>query len=83
MTPHLIGEWTAPRYIFDVALAGRAAYVAAGASGVYVLDLGGERPTLLGLARDLGFATRLAVDEGYVYVLDRSRNELRRTMPPF
>ncbi len=81
--PRLAGEWIAPRYVFDVALVGRAAYVAAGPSGVYVLDLGGERPTLLGLARDLGFATRLAVDDGYVYVLDRSHNELRRTLPPF
>ena len=58
-------------------------YVAAGVEGVYVLDIGGASPVVLGLARDLGFATALAASGGHTFVLDRGTNALRRFRSDF
>ena len=80
--PKPMGSWRDARFVFDVALAGSRLYAAAGQAGVYILDISGSEPTVVGLARDLGYATAIAASEGYLSVLDRSRNELRRTRSP-
>jgi hypothetical protein len=80
--PKSMGSWRGARFVFDVALAGPHLYAAAGQAGVYILDISASEPTVVGLARDLGYATAIAASGGYLYVLDRSRNELRRTRSP-
>ena len=71
-------RWTDARYVYDVSLAGERMYVASGIEGVFVLDVSGAEPSVIGLARELGFATALAADREHTFVLDRSTNALRR-----
>jgi hypothetical protein len=76
--PRLASAWTGERFSYDVSLIGGRLYVASGLDGVTVLDASGSSIRVLGLARDVGFAVALASRGGYTYVLDRSRNALRR-----
>jgi LVIVD repeat-containing protein len=80
--PRPLGRWRDARFVFDVAIAGPRLYAAAGQAGVYILDISATEPSVIGLARDLGYATTIAASQGYLYVLDRSRNELRRIRSP-
>lgn len=70
-------SWTGSRFAYDVSLAGSRMFVAAGPEGLYVLDVTGE-PTVLGLARELGFAAAVASFGPFTYILDRSTNSVRR-----
>lgn len=72
-----VAEWTGSRFAYDVSLAGTRMFVAAGPEGLYVLDVSGE-PTVLGLARELGFAAAVASFGPFTYILDRSTNSVRR-----
>jgi hypothetical protein len=76
-------RWTGARFAYDASFAGDRLYVAAGLEGVYVLTLRGSGVTVAGLARELGFATALASQDGFTYVLDRSGNALRRIRSDF
>jgi hypothetical protein len=76
--PRQVFDWQGARYAYDVSLAGSRLFVAAGPEGVYILDLSTPEPTVLGLARELGFAAALASNGDYTYVLDRNSNSLRR-----
>jgi hypothetical protein len=76
--PRVIARWTGPQFAYDVAVAGSRLYVAAGVEGVYLVDIGRDRPPTIGLARGLGFATALATQGGFIYVIDRSSNTIRR-----
>jgi hypothetical protein len=72
-------RWSRARFAYDVALGPTDVYVAAGPEGLYVLlpqPDGTMQP--LGLARNLGFVSALAVDGDYLILLDRSGGFLRR-----
>jgi hypothetical protein len=76
-------HWPDARFVYDVSMFAQRLYVAAGVEGVYVLDVSGAAPVVLGLARDLGFATALAASGGNTFVLDRGTNALRRFRSDF
>lgn len=76
-------HWTDARFVYDVSMFEQRLYVAAGVEGVYVLDVSGAAPAVLGLARDLGFATAIASTGGHTFVLDRGTNALRRFRSDF
>jgi hypothetical protein len=72
-------RWNRARFAYDVALTSTAVYLAAGPEGLYVLlpqPDGTMRP--VGLVRDLGFVSALAVDGDHVILLDRTGGYLRR-----
>jgi hypothetical protein len=70
------------RFAYDVSLAGTRMFVAAGPEGLYVLDVSGDM-TVVGLARDLGFAAAVASFGQFTYLLDRSTNSVRRIESEF
>ena len=76
-------HWPDARFVYDVSMFAQRLYVAAGVEGVYVLDISGATPVVLGLARDLGFATALAASGDHTFVLDRGTNALRRFRSDF
>jgi hypothetical protein len=76
-------HWPDARFVYDVSMFEQRLYVAAGVEGVYVLDVSGTAPVVLGLARDLGFATALAATGDHTFVLDRGTNSLRRFRSDF
>ena len=72
-------HWTTARFVYDVDIVSRSrVLVAGGTEGMYVLDWSGDRPAVVGLARELGFVTTVLVRDGHVYVLDRYEDQLRR-----
>jgi hypothetical protein len=81
--PRELARWTGTRFVYDVSLFQDRLYAASGVEGVYVIDVGGTAPVVIGLARDLGFAAALSSASGYTYVLDRSSNALRRIESDF
>lgn len=81
--PVLRWQWNDARFVYDVSISGQRLYVAAGVEGVFVLEVAGPSPVVLGLARDLGFATALASSNEHTFVLDRGANALRRFQSDF
>lgn len=81
--PVQLMSWTHARFAYDVSLDADRLFVAAGPEGVFVIDLRAPAPRALGVARGLGFATALASDRGYTYILDRRTNSLRRILSHF
>jgi len=77
------GRWAGARFSYDVSLVGRRLFVAGGPEGVYVLDLSTSVPSVVGLARDLGFAAALESEGSHTYILDRRSNALRRILSDF
>lgn len=76
--PKLRTVWTAARFAYDVSIDESRLYVAAGPEGVFLVDLSGETPRTIGLARSLGFASAIASSDGHTFILDRRTNALRR-----
>lgn len=76
--PRLRTVWTAAHFAYDVSIDGERLYVAAGPEGVYLVDLSGETPRTIGLARSLGFAAAIVSGDGHTFILDRRANALRR-----
>lgn len=76
--PKLRTIWTAAHFAYDVSIDASRLYVAAGPEGVYVVDLSGDEPRTIGLARSLGFASAIASSDGHTFILDRRANALRR-----
>ena len=81
--PRVLWHWEDARFVYDVSIFEARLYVAAGIEGVYVLDISSGSPVVLGLARDLGFATALASSADHTFVLDRGANVLRRFQSNF
>jgi hypothetical protein len=78
--PVLQERWTQTRFVYDVALTTTRAFLASGIDGVSVLSLEGSELRATGLARDLGFIVSVAVENGQLWVLDRSGTAaIRRT----
>lgn len=72
-------SWTGTRFVYDAAFASpRRLLVASGADGLYVLDVSGTAPAVVGLSRELGFVTALVVDGRQAHLLDRAGDLLRR-----
>jgi hypothetical protein len=76
--PKLRTVWTGAHFAYDVSIDDGRLYVAAGPEGVYVVDLSGDAPRTIGLARSLGFASAIASHDGHTFILDRRANALRR-----
>jgi hypothetical protein len=76
--PKLRTVWTGAHFAYDVSIDDGRLYVAAGPEGVYVVDLSGDLPRTIGLARALGFASAIASHDGHTFILDRRANALRR-----
>jgi hypothetical protein len=76
--PRLKTVWTTAHFAYDVSIDGARLYVAAGPEGVYLVDLSGETPRTIGLARSLGFASAIVSGDGHTFILDRRANALRR-----
>jgi hypothetical protein len=72
-------HWTTARFAYDVAMVSpQRVLVAGGTDGMYVLDVSGQRPVVVGLARELGFVTTVIVRGAHVFLLDRYGDQLRR-----
>jgi len=67
-----LSRWTGARFVYDVSFAGPRLFAAAGIEGVYVLDASSSPLTVLGLARELGYAIEVESGGGFTYILDRS-----------
>jgi hypothetical protein len=76
--PRLKTVWTAAHFAYDVSIDESRLYVAAGPEGVYLVDVSGETPRTIGLARSLGFASAIVSGDGHTFILDRRTNALRR-----
>lgn len=70
--PRVVLHYTGVRFAYAADLEGDRLYVAAGPEGVAVVDVSGEEPTVLGVARHTEFATDVhVVGGGEVWILDR------------
>jgi hypothetical protein len=71
--PRVVIEYTGVRFAYAAELDGDLLYVAAGPEGVAVVDVSGEVPRVVGVAREVGFASDVVVGAaGEVWILDRN-----------
>ena len=75
--------WTDAHFAYDVSIDGPRLFVAAGPEGVYFVNLSGDAPKTIGLARSLGFASAIASHDGHTFILDRRTNALRRIISTY
>jgi len=75
--------WTGARFVYDALITRERLYVAAGGEGLFVLDARAPRGTVLGLARQMGFAVALGERGDYTYVLDRTAPAVHRIRSDF
>jgi hypothetical protein len=83
LQPKLRGSWTDARFAYDVSIDGQRLFVAAGPEGVYLVNLSGDVPKTIGLARSLGFASAIVSHDGHTFILDRRSNALRRIISTY
>jgi hypothetical protein len=81
--PRPLMSWSVAHFVYDVSIDRGRIFAAAGPEGVYVLVVRAGALHSLGLARSLGFASALASQGGYTYILDRRTNSLRRIRSDF
>jgi len=79
--PVEVANWSGARFVYDAALRGQTAYVAAGPEGLYVLQLAGDRFAPVGLSRGVGFVAAVEAGPDAIYLLDRTGAALRRLDP--
>lgn len=75
--------WTGARFAYDALITRERLYVAGGGEGLFVLDARAARGTVLGLARQVGFAVALSEHGDYTYVLDRAAPAVHRIRSDF
>ncbi len=75
--------WTGARFAYDALITRERLYVAGGGEGLFVLDARALRGTVLGLARQVGFAVALGEQGDYTYVLDRTAPAVHRIKSDF
>lgn len=75
--------WTGARFVYDALVTRERLYVAGGGEGLFVLDARAARGTVLGLARQVGFAVALGEHGDYTYVLDRAAPAVHRIRSDF
>lgn len=81
--PKTRASWTDARFAYDVSIDGQRLFVAAGPEGVYLVNISGDTPKTIGLARSLGFASAIASHDGHTFILDRRTNALRRIVSTY
>ncbi|NIR44703.1 MAG: hypothetical protein GWN99_10395 [Gemmatimonadetes bacterium] len=70
--PRVVLHYTGVRFAYTADLAGDRLYVAAGPEGVVLIDVSGAEPVVLGVAREMRFASDVvAADDGAIWILDR------------
>jgi hypothetical protein len=70
--PRVVQHYSGARFAYAADLEGEYLYVAAGAEGVPMIDISGEVPRVVGVARELRFVTDVVVSgPGQVWILDR------------
>ncbi|HSG80778.1 MAG TPA: hypothetical protein VLC48_00905 [Gemmatimonadota bacterium] len=70
--PRIVLEYKGVRFAYAADLEGDRMYVAAGPEGVAVVDISGSEPRVLGVAREVEFASDvLAAGDGEMWILDR------------
>ncbi len=70
--PSVVQHYTGVRFAYAADLGPDVMYVAAGPEGVAVVDLRGPEPSVLGVARQVRFASDVVVSKDYeVWILDR------------
>ncbi len=76
--PRMVQQFDGVRFAYAADLDGDLLYVAAGHEGVAVVDIGGDEPNVIGLARESRFAIDVVVTEsGDAWILDREGRSLQ------
>ncbi len=76
--PRVMAHWSEPRFVYDVAVWANLVAAAAGPEGLYLLQQAGGDLAPMGLDRNAGFVSSVAVSGESLYALDRSGGLLRR-----
>ena len=79
--PAEIANWSGARFVYDAALRNGTTYVAGGPEGLYILRLGRDGFTPVGLSRGVGFVAAVEAGPDAIYLLDRTGTALRRLDP--
>ncbi len=70
--PRIVQQYEGVRFAYAADLDGDRMYVAAGPEGVVLVDISGDEPRVLGVARETRFATDVVVSGvGAVWIVDR------------
>lgn len=70
--PRVVLHYTGVRFAYAADLDGDRLFVAAGPEGVALVDVSAAEPVVLGVARDMRFASDVVTaDDGAVWILDR------------
>ncbi|MGD8700207.1 MAG: hypothetical protein PVJ43_13005 [Gemmatimonadales bacterium] len=70
--PRIVQQYEGVRFAYAADLDGERMYVAAGPEGVALVDISGDEPRVVGVAREPRFATDVVVSEaGVAWILDR------------
>ncbi len=70
--PQVVLQYTGVRFAYAADLDGDTLYVAAGPEGVAVVDVSGDAPRVIGVAREVEFASDVTVGpDGEIWILDR------------
>ena len=76
--PAVVQHFTGVRFAYGADLNGDVLYVAGGIEGVAVVDLSGQGPRVMGVAREMRFASDVSVtDDGAVWILDRDGHQVQ------
>lgn len=77
-TPRVVKHFTGVRFAYAADLDGSFLYVAAGNEGVPLVDITGSEPSVVGVARQVSFASDVVVaGESEVWILDRERRQIQ------
>ena len=78
-TPEVVGEFTGVRFAYSADIDGDLVYVAAGNEGVAVIDASDPQVELVGVAREVRFASDVAVTgDSELWILDREGRLVQR-----
>lgn len=76
--PRVVQRYEGVRFAYAADLSGDLMYVAAGPEGLVVVDLGAAVPEVVGVAREVDFATDVAVGAGgEAWILDRDGRQVQ------
>ena len=77
-TPRVVKHFTGVRFAYAADLDGSLLYVAAGDEGVPIVDITGSEPRVVGVARQVSFASDVVVaGESEVWILDREGRQIQ------
>ncbi len=74
----VVQEYTGLRFAYAADLDGDVLYVAGGSEGVVVLDIGNSEPRVIGVAREVEFASDVVIgSDGEAWILDREGRKVQ------